>query len=292
MNSRFFRLPAILLACVFLFSAVLLGEAVNAEPRPSLSLHVFSFGKADAFLFSTKEGDVLIDCGLNGQGKEILSYLEDNNISEIHTLIITHFDKDHVGGAAKVLKGIPVKRVLQSNSPKDSKEYEKYLKALTQSSLDPVTVREVFSFSLGGVEFTVFPPEQDSYPKDPSNNSSLATLVTSGDTSFLFTGDAESARLQELLKTGFGTVDFLQIPHHGSWQTLLGALLNHVSPDYALITSSEEEPEDIVTLQLLQKFGAEILLTREGELDVTSDGSALSVSQKGKSLTVALSPAA
>ena len=190
-----------------------------------------------------------------------------------------------------MLKGIPVKRVLQSNSPKDSKEYEKYLKALTQSSLDPVTVREVFSFSLGGVEFTVFPPEQDSYPKDPSNNSSLATLVTSGDTSFLFTGDAESARLQELLKTGFGTVDFLQIPHHGSWQTLLGALLNHVSPDYALITSSEEEPEDIVTLQL-QKFGAEILLTREGELDVTSDGSALSVSQKGKSLTVALSPAA
>ena len=292
MNSRFFRLPAVLLLCVLLFSAGPLARPVNADPRPSLSLHVFSFGKADAFLFSTQEGAVLIDCGLNGQGKEILSYLADHDIREIHTLIITHFDKDHVGGASKVLKGIPVKRVLQSDSPKDSKEYEKYLKALTQSSLDPITVREVLSFSLGDVEFTVFPPEQDSYSKDPSNNSSLATLIKYGDTSFLFTGDAESARLQELLKTGFGTVGFLQIPHHGSWQTLLGALLNYVSPDYALITSSEEEPEDFVTLQLLQKFGAETLLTREGELDIISDGSALSVSQKGETLTVTLSPAA
>lgn len=281
----------------FLIFALLLSfgsdiPAGNAEVRPELLLHVFSFGKADSFLFLADGEAVLIDCGLNGQGKEILSFLSENGISEIHTLILTHFDKDHVGGAAKVLKGIPVRRVLQSNCPKDSKEYEKYLAALALCSLDPITVRKQLSFSVGGAEFTVLPPEKDTYAKDPSNNSSLATLVTFGNTSLLFTGDAESARLQELVKTEFGKVSLLQIPHHGAWQTQLGALMDAVSPEIALITSSEEEPEDFVTLQLLEKFGTEKLLTREGELDIVSDGSVLSVYRNGNPIFDQIAPAA
>ena len=51
-----------------------------------------------------------------------------------------------------------------------------------------------------------------------------------------------------------------------------------------MITSSEAEPEDFVTVQLLEKAGAEVLLTREGEIDILSDGKALEIFQNGKSL--------
>ena len=195
-RKRFFSASLVLFWCLLLLLPVFHGAA--SAQGSGLSLHLFSFGKADAFLLLTEEGAVLIDTGESGQGKEILSFLEERGISELDTLIVTHFDKDHVGGAAKVLKGIPVRRVLQSNCPRDSKEYNKYVSALALCRIEPVTVREELSFFLGEASFTVYPPEKETYPKDPSNNSSLAVAVRYGDTSFLFTGNAESARLKEL----------------------------------------------------------------------------------------------
>ena len=127
---------------------------------------------------------------------------------------------------------------------------------------------------------TVYPPERESYAKDPSNNSSLVTAMRHGECSFLFTGDAESARLQELVEEKLGQFDFLQVPHHGVWQTQLISLLNMVQPEAAVITSSEKEPEDQATVSLLEKYAGQILLTREGEVDILSDGSSLSVCQE------------
>ena len=289
-SGKLFRLFALL--CSFLLPILFCpGMSVLAQ-EPGFSLHLFSFGKADAFLLMTEEGTVLIDSGESGQGKEILNFLEEKGITEIDTLILTHFDKDHVGGAAKVLKGIPVRRVLQSNCPRDSKEYNKYLSALALCRLEPVTIREPLSFSLGDVDFTVYPPAKETYSKDPSNNSSLATTVRYGDTTFLFTGDAESARLKELTEADLGHFTFLQVPHHGSWQTQLAGLLENTCPEVAVITSSEEEPEDFVTVQLLGKYGTEVLLTREGEIELFSDGSDLTIVQNGETLPALLEPAA
>lgn len=245
-------------------------------------IHVFDFGKADAFLITSGEAAVLIDCGESGAGKLIARYMKEQGIRSIDCLIITHFDKDHVGGAAKLLKSVPVQRVLQSNSPKDSKEMEKYLRALDLTGIESETVSETVSFSLGGAEFTVYPPQRELYEKDPSNNSSLVTSVSYGERSFLFTGDAESARLAEILALDLGKADVLQIPHHGEWDMLLVSLLKMTDPSYALMTCSEEEPEDMRTLQLLEQQGVEALLSREGELDIVSDGTAVSVIRGGE----------
>ncbi len=256
-----------------------------------LSIHVFSFGKADSYLFMTGEAAALIDCGESENGKEIVQYLKEKGFSKLDCLILTHFDKDHVGGAAKVLKSLQVQRVLQSNSPKDSKQMEKYLKALDGTGIEAETVSEELTFTLGDAEFTVYPPQRDNYEKDPSNNSSLVTSVRFGENSFLFTGDAESARLTEIVSLELGTFDVLQIPHHGEWDMLLVNLLRMTDPSYALITSSEEEPEDMRTMELLQQESVEVLLAREGEVDIVSDGRTVAVSRAGDTGEV-LAPAA
>ena len=252
----------------------------RAEADEGLQIHIFSIGKADAFLFMTEDGTVLIDCGESGDGKEITQYLKKKGIKKLDVLIITHFDKDHVGGAAKVLKSLPVDRLLQSNSPKDSKEMEKYLKALELTGIEAETVRETTFFSLGGAEFTVYPPELEAYAKDESNNSSLVTEVRYGENSFLFTGDSESARLAEILAMELEDYDVLQIPHHGEWDMLLVNLVKRTSPEYALITGSEKEPEDLRTLELLRQENVEALLSREGEIDLYSDGSTVAAEQE------------
>ncbi len=270
---------------LFLLSSVLIlnsfGCTVSAAADGEDSnthLHAFSFGKADAFLIWNSSGAVLIDTGNSGDGKEIAAYMEEQGITGLDVLIITHFDKDHVGGAAKVLKEVPVTAVFQSNYPKASDEYEKYCKALALNGIKAVTVREDTSFSLGEAFFDISAPKQETYGEEPSNNSSLITAVHVGETGFLFTGDSEAERLGEFLETMPGHFDVLEIPHHGRWIPQVDMLLKETTPYFAVITSSEEEPEDYMTTYHLKDSEIQILLTREGEIDISTDGKTLSLS--------------
>ena len=165
-----------------------------------LNIYCFQAGKADAFLLWNDSGAVLIDAGESGFGKTVVEKLGELGIQRLDYLIITHFDKDHVGGAKKILTDIPVGTVLQSNSPKeDAAAYEKYLKALAEKGMEAVTVRETLNFNLGEVRFSVDPPARESYQTDASNNSSLIVSVTHGAKRLLFAGDAGDERLNEFL---------------------------------------------------------------------------------------------
>ena len=269
------RLAVLLLAAALLLTACTLSE-IGGKPETSagtdLEIHFFNAGKADAILLTTANSAVLIDTGEMGFGKTILAYLEEKDVGHLDYLIVTHFDQDHVGGAAKVLEGINISMVLQSNQAKDSKEYEKYIEALNNAGVVQVTVRETYEFALDGVSYAIDPPRQTEYDKDKSNNSSLIVSVTNGDDSFLFTGDAQTERLAEFLDTNRRTYDVLKLPHHGREEPLLGALLASTKPSYAVITSSDDEPESEDVVKTLEQAGTCVLLTRKGAVTFHSDG--------------------
>lgn len=249
-----------------------------APVTSTLNIYCFQAGKADAFLLWNDSGAVLIDAGESGFGKTVVEKLGELGIQRLDYLIITHFDKDHVGGAKKILTDIPVGTVLQSNSPKeDAAAYEKYLKALAEKGMEAVTVRETLNFNLGEVSFAVDPPARESYQTDESNNSSLIVSVTHGAKRLLFTGDAENERLNEFLEREPGRFDLVKLPHHGAWQSSLTALLERTSPAWAVVTSSDEEPEDQKTLDVLAEKGVQIFLTRSAPVLITSGPEGFSV---------------
>lgn len=270
------RLLPLALCLVCLLAAC----AVPSAEGSALTVTCFEAGKADAFLFVTEEGTVLVDCGLKGFGETILETLEAQGIDTIDVLILTHFDKDHIGGAAAVLEGVAVGTVYQSNAPKDSSAYAAYCAALEAAGLTPITLRAATSFTLGGVTFTLDAPDQESYTESPSNNASLILSVEHGANRLLFTGDAESARLEEFLRRNHYTYTLLKLPHHGAWDSQTDDLIASTKPQYALITSSKEEPEDEQTLNALTTAQAEIFLTRNGTVVIESDGKALTVRQE------------
>ena len=267
---------ALLLALTLLLTACTSSDAKKAPEDDAeatdLTVHFFDAGKADAILLTTANGAALIDAGEKGFGKTILAYLEEQGIEKLDYLIVTHFDKDHVGGAAKVINNIAVGTVLQSNQPKDSEEYEKYVKALTSAGIEPVTVRESYNFVLDGVAYSIDPPRQAEYSDDSSNNSSLIVTVTNGENRFLFTGDAQTERLAEFLDGNDTTFDVLKIPHHGKDEPLMQALIESTQPSYAVITSSDDEPESDAVVAALEKADVTVLLTRQGAVTFRSDG--------------------
>jgi beta-lactamase superfamily II metal-dependent hydrolase len=64
----------------------------------------------------------------------------------------------------------------------------------------------------------------------------------------------------------------LKIPHHGGDEPLLAELLAQTRPRYAVITSSDDEPEDPATLDALADAGVDAFLTRLGAVVIRSDG--------------------
>ncbi len=275
---KFRKIAVSFLTAVLLLTALTAAGTVipSKKDAEDLEVHFFEAGAADAILLTTESSAVLIDAGEDGFGETILEYLGEKGIAQIDYLIITHFDQDHVGGAADVLEGISVGTVLQSNQPKDSDEYENYEAALNNTGIKAVTVRETYTFVLDGVSYSIDPPRQTEYDEDKSNNSSLIISVANGDNRFLFAGDAQTQRLEEFLETNSVTYDVLKMPHHGRDEPLLDALLSSVKPSLAIITSSDDEPESEAVVRSLEDLGIRVLLTREGAITLQSDGSDIS----------------
>ncbi len=244
-----------------------------------LKIKFFNVGKADSFLIYNSNYTVLIDTGENDTSKVIIDYLDNNKISKIDYLIITHFDKDHVGGASDIIKRYNIDKVLVSNRPKDSKQYEKFMDALEKKKITADVIREDFDFELGDSKFTVNAPKEEKYDNKPSNNSSLIVSLHFKDNSILFMGDAEELRIKEYLLEHTDTYDVLKVPYHGHLQENTEELISVVEPKYAIITSSLEEKEDEEVLSILTKYNVRYYLTREGSILLTSDGSSIDIKQ-------------
>ncbi len=258
-----------------LYILIMLLFITGCGTKNNLTMYFFKVGKADSILISIEDKNVLIDTGESSTVNNILSYLKENKIEKIDYLIITHFDKDHVGGAASIINNLEVVNVYQSNYPKDSNEYNNYVNSLTNKSIEAVTLREDISFEIYGVRFNINAPKEVEYAKNPSNNSSLIVSVFNGDNSFLFMGDAENARIKEYLSIDNKSYDVLKVPYHGHYQKRLRELIGSVKPKYAVITSSDSEKEDSETLDILEN--SEVYLTRINPIILKSDGSKIDV---------------
>ncbi|SDA13756.1 Metal-dependent hydrolase, beta-lactamase superfamily II [Ruminococcus sp. YE71] len=269
------ELTAVLVAAVTLLCGCTPKKSAPELTDGELNVYIFDAGKADAAMIYTDTHAVLIDCGEKGFGKEILEFMEQNDISALDCMIITHFDKDHVGGAAKILGSVKVGQVIQSNSPKESGEYERYIERLDECGITPVTVREPLELNFGDVKYTIDPPEKETYDRDPSNNSSLITTVEAGDCHLLFAGDAKDERMAEFISDNKTDYDFLKVPYHGHYQYGLDSFVKNVDPEYAVITCSVKEPEDAKTTAVLKQAGAKVFLTRKAAVKLTCNGSKL-----------------
>lgn len=242
----------------------------NETSYPDFTVSFLDIGKADSMILHTENGTVVIDCGEKGDGKEILAFLAENDIESVDYLIITHYDKDHVGGSARLINDIEVKNVFAPDYSEESSEMTKYNKALSGKNITPVLVTEDISFTLDGVEYQIYAPKKDFYGEDDDNDFSLVTKVVYHDTTMLFTGDAMEQRLSEIMD--IGKCDLLKVPYHARKIDNLEDFLGRVCPKYAVACTSESEFSDN-TKSLLEKYRIQYYSTcYNGRVTAVSDG--------------------
>ena len=258
-------------------------EEPSAESGDVLRVQVLKVGKADAIVLSCGGKTMVIDCGEEEDGQEVLAYLQAEGVSEIDVLMITHFDKDHVGGADTVMNGISVSRVLLPAYTGSGAEYEDFMAALEKAGAEPENVQEPVRFQLGDASVLVEPPASYEIPdndKEYDNNFSLITTVEYCGQRIVFAGDIEKQRIREWLALGDQKpCAVLKVPHHGVYNKALEDFFRTLQPAYAIICDSKKNPADDRTLELLRQCGAECLQTRNGDISILCSSEGIEVQQ-------------
>lgn len=240
-----------------------------------LQVDFYDMGKADAMLITAPDGTrVLIDTGTNKGGKALVERFEKEGIDHIDVLIVTHYDKDHVGGADKIIEDIGVSEVYMPVYEKDSKQYEQFLEALDEGGVKahPIRTKERVQVPLDGLTMTISAAHRTNYGHDEENDFSLCTRLVYGDTRFLFPGDAEAPRQLELLEEGDLACDVLKVPYHGRLVGASEKFLAATAPQIAFIPDGPEDPANDRVIQILEKLGANVYCGKDGGISVISDG--------------------
>ena len=279
-----FSMVAILAGCGAARGSANVAASESSDNDSSgLSVSILKVGKADAIICEIDGHALVIDAGEDDDGDEVIEFLENHAISRLDALIITHYDKDHVGGADQLIGKIPVDSVFLPDYVGTHSEYEEFMLALEDEKITPTMVSSPQTLTIGGANITIDPPTSYEIPDDEDeydNDFSLLTTIVYGEKTLLFTGDIEEARIAELVNAGqLFPVDFLKVPHHGKFNEGLDDLFRITSPAYAVICSSDKNPADKKTLRLLEKYSINYAETRNGDVTITSDGHTIEMKQ-------------
>jgi competence protein ComEC len=131
---------------------------------------------------------------------------------------------------------------------------------------------------MDGVAVQVLGPPQPYLENRARNENSIVLKLTYGETSFLFTGDAEDDQEAHLVET-YGSqlqADILKAGHHGSKTSTGGALLDAVDPSAVIISSAYDSRYGHPSTETLERLDARSIPTYwtgvHGDTVLVSDG--------------------
>ncbi|WP_295396864.1 DNA internalization-related competence protein ComEC/Rec2, partial [uncultured Thiodictyon sp.] len=173
-------------------------------------------------VFDTGPG---FDSGFNVGTAVIAPFLTAAGVSRVDVLMLSHADRDHIGGAAGLMARLPVGRILSGEPER-----------LALPGTLPCRAGDGWTWS--GVRFEVL------HPKAPTagaamltgNDASCVLRVTTGGRSILLTGDLSRRQEAVLVERLGGDLksDVLVAGHHGSATATGAPFLAAVAPAWVL----------------------------------------------------------
>ena len=269
-------------ATIALVAALIAGgwrlHGSSALPPPTgLRITFLDVGQGDGALIQVPGGAVLVDEG--PPEAKMASQLRRLGVTSLSLLVMTHPQRDHVGGAAEVLKHLRVGAVLDPAIPSESPDERSARAAARQRGVRMIVARAGEAFRIGALRLRVVWPDGPGTPGDDPNNHAVVLVASYGQTDALFTADAESdvtGRLQ------LPPVEILKVAHHGSADDGLGDELKELRPRIAVISVGAGNDYGHPTPSTLATLGAVPGLAvyrtdLNGRVVVESDGRRISV---------------
>ncbi len=254
-------------------------QSLRGTPEAaSLRVSYIDVGKGDCMLIQEGDTAVLIDTGYENTSDTVVSYLREVGVEQLSCAVLTHYDKDHVGGLLGIGRAIPLNAVYLPGYEGADKPYRMAMDAVDSLGVPAQRVTEELHLAVGAAELVILPSSltyvaNANGDEGNDNDLSLVATLTLGRDSYLFAGDLEKEGIEAYLEAGRGTFDVLKMPHHGQKSGNTDELLESVQPQVVIITDGSDDPADKKTLKLLQKAGITTYCTSsDGTIVVRSDG--------------------
>jgi competence protein ComEC len=273
------RRPGLAVLCVI--AAVLLAgwklQPASAPPPPNgFRLTALDVGQGDSLLLQVREGAVLVDQG--PPEAEVDDQLRRLGVRRLALLVLTHPQRDHVGGAAEVLEHLEVDRVLDPALPADNQDQAAALAEARERSVPVATARAGVTFRLGRLRLRILWPDGPGTPGEDPNLRATVILASYGRVDALLTADAESP---VTLPLNPPAVEIFKVAHHGSTDEGLERLLQLTKPQVAIVSCGRDNdyghptPTTIATLEVAPQL--EVLRTDlDGRVVIETDGERIS----------------
>lgn len=249
-------------------------ETAGVSEGGCFTIHFIDVGQADSALVICDGHSMLIDGGNADDSNLVYSVLQRETDGHLDYVVGTHAHEDHIGGLSGAFEADTADVTFCPVTEYDSKAFRNF-KTRADERGGGITIPAVGdTFTLGEASVTVV--AVNSVPED-TNNTSIVIRIVYGDTSFLFTGDAEQETEEKILETGQDIEStVLKVGHHGSSTSTSQAFLDAVSPTYAVISCGKDNSyghPHSETLAKLASAGVEVFRTDElGDIYCTSDG--------------------
>lgn len=255
-------------------------ETAGVSESGSFTIHFIDVGQADSALVTCDGHSMLIDGGNADDSNLVYSVLQRETDGHLDYVVGTHAHEDHIGGLSGAFEADTADVTFCPVTEYDSKAFRNF-KTRADERGGGITIPAVGdTFTLGEASVTVV--AVNSVPED-TNNTSIVIRIVYGDTSFLFTADAEQETEEKILESGQDIEStVLKVGHHGSSTSTSQAFLDAVSPTYAVISCGKDNSyghPHSETLAKLASAGVEVLRTDKlGDIYCTSDGTEVTFS--------------
>jgi competence protein ComEC len=219
-------LPARWLGLVFLIPSFFVND--EKPKQGEITTTLLDVGQGLSAVIETANHVLVFDAGAKYSNKfnmgdaVVIPFLESKGIEVVDTLLISHGDNDHRGGALSIIKQKNVSKILTS-VPNLFEQYS------------PMFCLRGQTWEWDQVRFEILSPTEDFI--EGENNNSCVLKVSSIYGTLLFTGDIEKSAEDWLVTNSANQLesDILIAPHHGSKTSSSVYFLQQVSPKTILI---------------------------------------------------------
>ena len=217
----------------------LLASGAEGPPAGDLWLTAIDVGQGSALLVEARGQRILFDAGPqlgpddDAGARTVVPYLRARGIRRLDTLVVSHLDADHSGGALAVLRNLQVDRVVSSLPDEHP---------IVAAAARHVPCRRGDAWNAAGVRFEWLHPQgagadSPASGRVPTNARSCVLHVQAPGGALLLTGDIEAAQERELVAQFPDRLraDVLVVPHHGSGTSSTPAFIEAVAPKLAIM---------------------------------------------------------
>lgn len=226
------RFSIVILGVLSLVSATLLWfQKIPSTTLPAnWSIAACDVGQGDAFILKSESYIAAIDVG---RYPNLFSQcLSELGINHLDLLVLTHFDKDHVGGLSAV-RG-KVTRVI-SGGPENTED-EGLLKDLASRGAHIERGIRGMSGALGQAHWEILWPTPGRTDMQVGNPGSVTVQVEFPTFSAIFLGDlGEESQRALISEQQIGHIDVVKVAHHGSADQYPG-LYEQLTPRISLLS--------------------------------------------------------